>query len=182
MTDARNGRTLRTIDRRGPQKSDILFLTPLDLADPDVVKAARFLEGEKVCRVARLGDGQPTPPDYVLVVPKEKLENHQVWLALEKIVRPGIVVRADNEVPTGTEESARTRGFTEDEIREHLRPWVAQGKTEAAKTVAAAEKALEQARTEAAEAVAQIEARETAGGDVASVPGAGQPTLHGGVA
>jgi hypothetical protein len=141
------------------RKTDTIFLTALDLADPEIVQAARLLEREQVVRIAVLGPGQDKSQEpAVMVIPAEKYGRHAVWAALETVRPAGLVIRGSNEEPTISEAHARSRGFTEAEITAYLRPWIAQQR-------AAAERLTREAVEKYNESIAvQVRAEKQAAG------------------
>jgi hypothetical protein len=134
------------------QKIKTVFLTNLDMLMPDIVQAAQLLTREKVIDGAvQMAPGQPYPEGMLLIVPHEKLKLMPVYDALRKISEvTGVVFRETGEVPVVSEEYARSRGFDDQEIETHLRPWVAQRQKTAGKRVEETKKAYEDAVVEAA--------------------------------
>ena len=116
------------------QKVDFIFVNALDLAEPTVVQAARLLERERIIKVIPVGPGQekPTTP-MLLVIKREHMERAAVLNALHTLLdtQPNVILRDDKEVPTMSEEYAKIRGFTPEEIQASLKPWIAQGRAAA---------------------------------------------------
>jgi hypothetical protein len=136
------------------ERTSFFFVDAGDLADPEVVQAIATLRREEVktdsgkrLEVVTMGTGQPKPPNQLLiVVPKAYMGKPSVFQALDRLRQcNNVILRPDSEVPTGSEEAARERGFTEEEITQHLRPWIGEAHRNAQAAVDAAQKALDAA-------------------------------------
>jgi len=135
------------------QKVDFIFVNALDLAEPTIVQAARLLEKERIIKVIPVGPGQekPTGP-MLLVIKREHMERAAVLNALHTLLetQPNVILRADNERPTMSEEYATLRGFSPEEIQTELKPWIASGRAAARAETERVAKALETAKAEEA--------------------------------
>ena len=134
------------------QRTDLIWLTQWDAADPEVAKAARLVERRGIARVGVLPAGQTRPEGCFLVVPDEEYGDAETYRALEVLCPPGLVIRWASEKPMISEAYAKQRGFTEQEIEKHLRPWITEQKLQADQLVRQAER----------DYVAALEAREAA--------------------
>jgi hypothetical protein len=136
------------------EKTMTVFLSNIDMLTPEIVEAARFLEREGVIDGAvQFAPGTKRPPATLLIVPQEKLKLTTVYDALSRISdATGMVFRDSVEIPAVSEEFARARGFTEQEIEVHLRPQVASRRKAANEAMLAAKKVYEDAVTEVAAA------------------------------
>jgi len=152
------------------EKSNHLFVDAGDLADPEVVAAIATLRREGVktasglpLTVITVGPGTEKPATTrVLVVPKEHMSKSHIWQALDAVVQrnPGVILRDDREVPTGSVEAAVERGFDKSEIEQHLMPWIKAARDNASQLVAEKEKELEAAKAELAASFApQVDAK-----------------------
>lgn len=126
--------------------------------DPATVEAMVRLARARVLRF-KLSDWdaelREQPP---LVLPDEFFGDASTYRALAQIGEVAqMVIRAESEIPTVSVELARERGFSEAEIDEHLRPWIAEGKAASEAAVKEAEQKVVMARAEA-KALAELAA------------------------
>jgi len=124
-----------------------LFLNNMDMLDEEMVAAARLLEREGVVDgVVQIAPDAERPKGLALIVPQEKMKLMPVLNALFKIAEEtGLLFREEGEIPSVSPEYAASRGFSEEEITTHLRPWVAERAKAIAKNIAETKKAYDEA-------------------------------------
>jgi len=143
------GRVHREAARAVPVKDErpTLWCSSWEARDPSFVASARLIESLGIATVCVLAPGLRRPDKQLLITAAEHLSRSDVQDALAVVapIGSGVVVRDPAERPTLSAEYSRQRGFSDEQIRAELEPWVAQQKVATQAEVDAKQKALDDA-------------------------------------